>query len=128
MQMSVEDKREKVLERIYDDMLDMDSLALEEAERLSDIADTLERARDNDLCRIQEADVKDLEVIERTQQDKSRRREAIADICATAITNIVWTFFMAYEMYATRKFEEENVETSSVSKWLKNSFPKFRAL
>lgn len=128
MQMSVEDKREKVLERIYDDMLGMDSLTLEEAERLSDIADTLEKARDNDRRRVQEAEIKDLEVIEQTQQDKGRRREAIATVCVTAITNIAWGFFMAYEMYATRKFEEENVETSSVSKWLKNSFPKFRAL
>ncbi len=125
--MSVEDKREQLLERIYDEMLDMDSLSLEEAHRLVDVAEKLENARDDDRDRVQQAELNDLEVIERTQQDKNRRREAIATICVTAATNILWAILMTHEMHATRKFEETNVETSSVSKWLKNSFPKIRA-
>lgn len=124
--MSVEDKREQVLERIYDKMLVLDSLSEEEAYRLSGIAEKLEGARDDDRDRAQRAEHDDMEVIERTQQEKSRRREAIVSICITAATNVMWTFFMAYEMHKTRKFEEKNVETSAVSKWLKNMFPKIR--
>ena len=125
--MSVTEKREEVLERVYDDMLSMDCLSSDEAKALASIANTLEHAREQERCRIQDAEIKDLEVIENTQREKNRRIETIVSICMPAITNAIWIFVMAYEMHATREFEVKNVETSSVSKWLKSLFPKIRA-
>lgn len=124
--MSVEDKREQVLSRLYDEMQNLHSLASDEAAKLADIASTLERARESDLNRAQDADLKDIEVIKETQEDKNRRREAIASICVTAVTNVMWALVMTNEMHRTRMFETDGIETSSVSKWLKSSFPKIR--
>lgn len=128
--MSVDEKREQVLEAIYEEMAHKSNYNYDKS--LAEIIKALEAAR----LAEKEFELKDSVALtdnanaveDRQQENKIKLRELITSSCLTIAQTAVWALIFVAEMSATRKFEETGVETSAVSRWLKSSFPKVRLL
>lgn len=154
--MSVEEKREKVLELIYEEMAHKSNFSYDKT--LADVVKSLESARlaDQELAfkkaeaeTSEEQENRDFELKEKelalkekefelkdalaltdnanAEMDRAaRKRELIVTSCITAGQAILWGLIFVHELSMTRKFEETGTELSAASRWLKNSFPKVR--
>ena len=128
--MSVDEKREKVLESLYEEMLHKSNYHYDKD--LAEVIKALEAAR----LAEKEFELKDAEVLTenanaveaRKLEDKIKLRELVVNTAVTLGQAALWATIFVLQMEATRKFEETGTETSAVSRWLKQSFPKMRLL
>lgn len=154
--MSVKQKREQVLERLYDELLAQDKIVdqtysddetggkKKKDNTTVQLVVALESARSND----EDNDLKekDLDIKERDlelrgdilafdnankeiDREAEQRRELIRLACTagvTIITNVAWGMIFVHELRATRQFEVDGTETSAAGRWLKQSFPKMK--
>ena len=124
--MSVEKKREEVLESIYEEMSHKSNFSYDK--NLADTIKALEAARladkefklKDDVALTDNANKE----IDREHEERLKRRELIVNACVAAGTTIFWGLIFICELTATRRFEETGTETSVASRWLKNSVPK----
>lgn len=66
--------------------------------------------------------------IDRKHDDRNELIRLVVTSGVTLVTSVLWGVIMVHEMRATRLFEVEGTETSAVGRWLKQSFPKPRLL
>lgn len=143
--MSIKEKREAVLEKIYDEMLEGDlddfkqngysgfgSDAKKGQQPLVQLISTLESANAaEEEARIKE-DALDFDnahnELERQQEKWMELIKLFVTSGITIATNIVWGMIFIHELNATREFETNGTETSAAGRWLKQSFPKFGRL
>lgn len=122
--MSVGEQREKVLERLYEEMSRKSNFSYDED--LAKVITALESARVAE----KEFELKDtLALTDNANADMDRElrfRELIVNTCVTAGQALLWGLIFVAELKATRRFEQTGTETSAASRWLKNSFPKVR--
>jgi cellobiose-specific phosphotransferase system component IIA len=151
--MGVEQKREAVLEKIYDELLEDDGLTdfvncciystNAEGKKGSfkhpylDLLSSLENARAQELelkLKAKEAQLKDdAQLFENANKEIDRKHEFKTELLklavtsgVSAITTAMWGLIFVHELKATRVFELDGTEGSAAGRWLKNSFPKPR--
>lgn len=143
--MGIKDKREAVLEKIYDELLkgDLDDFkqngypsfgsdAKKGQQPLVQLIDTLEKANTAE----EEAHIKEDALdfdnahneLERQQEERTELIKLLVTSGITIATNLVWGMIFVHELNATRLFEKDGTETSAAGRWLKQSFPKFGRL
>lgn len=139
--MSVEKKREEVLERLYDELLEQDKVTKpvilidakggQRAEIPAvQLVVALENARSNDEDIALKGDVLAFDNANKVEDRDAERKRELMRLAATAgvtlVTNIVWGIIFVHELRATREFEVDGTETSAAGRWLKTSFPKVK--
>lgn len=143
--MSIREKREAVLEKIYDELLEGDlddfkqngypgfgSDAKKGQQPLVQLIGTLESANAAE----REVQIKDDSLgfdnahseLERQQEERTELIKLLVTSGITIATNLVWGMIFVHELNATRLFEKDGTETSAAGRWLKQSFPKFGRL
>lgn len=154
--MSVDEKREKVLELIYEEMAHKSNYAYDKT--LAEMIKALESARqaekehelktaisekdDANAKADRELKERELELAEKefelkdtlaltdnanAEMDREARfKELLVNSALTLGNALLWGIIFVGELKATRKFEETGTETSAASRWLKSSFPKVR--
>ena len=154
--MSVDKKREEVLESLYEEMAHKSNYTYDKT--LAETIKALESARaaekesklkeNESQIKAKEMQLKEQELqlrekefnlkdavaltdnanaeIDRKQEDRIRLRELVVNSVVALLPALVWGTIFVVELTATRKFEETGTETSAASRWLKNSFPKVK--
>lgn len=139
---NLKSKREAVLEKLYDELLEKDVPdALAEytmcgpdgkkaQNYLVQLIQTLENANAADDDIHLKADIVELDnankSIEVMHNDRNELTKILVTAIVTMVTNVAWGIIFTKELEATRLFEVEGTETSAASRWLKQSFPKMR--
>ena len=143
---NVKQKREQVLEKVYDELLENGVTDLMPSTTIHGVLDdkkqrqapivqlivALENANaaEEDL-RLRE-DILDFDnahkEIERKHNDRNELIKLGVTAGITIVSNVVWGMIFVHELQATRQFEIDGTETSAAGRWLKQSFPKFHML
>mgnify|MGYP006988905875 CR=1 FL=1 len=143
--MGIKQKREAVLEKVYDELLDSDLEEFKTEARSGFGTDT--RKSQNQLVQLvvalEDAEAKDGELAVKSEEltfenanheidveheDRSELIKLLVTSGITILTNVVWGMIFIHELNATREFERDGTETSAAGRWLKQSFPKFGRL
>ena len=141
--MSLKQKREAVLEKLYDELLedDLDDFIARTYsgdgtgdKRRQDPTVQLIVALENANSSDKEIDLKgDVLAFDNANKEIDRDAETkreLARILITAgvtiVTNVAWGMIFVHELKATRQFEIDGTETSAAGRWLKTSFPKVK--
>ena len=144
--MSIKQKREAVLEKIYDELLEGDFGEFKASDR-SGFGTDAKRAQQNPMIQLiatlesananeEENELKGETLafdnahreIDRQHADRSELMKLLVTSGITIATNIAWGLIFVHELEATRRFEIDGTETSAAGRWLKQSFPKFGRL
>ena len=141
----IREKREKVLAKLYDTLLESD---LDEFKPTAStgFGSDAKRAQQNPMIQLiatledanareADRDIKNEELAfdnahHEIDNDQRKIEEAVK-LCATGVTlvtSLVWAVIFVHEMNATRVFEVDGTPTSAADKWGRMLFPKFRAM
>lgn len=138
---NVKQKREEVLERLYDELLAQDKVTqtveivdAKGGKRVEipavQLVVALENARSNDEDIALKGDILAFDNANKVEDRDAERKRELMRLAATAgvtlVTNIVWGIIFVHELRATREFEVDGTETSAAGRWLKTSFPKVK--
>lgn len=145
--MSVEQKREQVLEKIYDELLegdldefmpnaysaaDSDGRKTPKQVPVVQLIVALENAKANDEEVAVKQDALEFDnahhEIDRQHNDRNELVKVLATAAVNIAINVAWGMIFVHELKATRKFEIDGTEVSAAGRWLKQSFPKMRML
>jgi len=138
---NVKQKREEVLERLYDELLAQDKVTqtveivdAKGGKRVEipavQLVVALENARSNDEDIALKGDILAFDNANKVEDRDAERKRELVRFAATAgvtlVTNLVWGVIFVHELRATREFEVDGTETSAAGRWLKTSFPKVK--
>lgn len=141
----IKQKREAVLEKIYDELLDggLDEFKStagtgfgNDAKKAQNPKVQLIVALENAAIAEGELELKSEELefnnahhqIDKEEHEKEERAKLIANAAVSLVTSALWAVIFVHELRQTRLFEVNGTETSAAGKWLKQAFPKMRVL
>ena len=141
--MSIKEKREAVLEKIYDELLEggLDDFKPETRSFGTDGKKGPQMVQL--IVALEDAEAKEAELAAKSEElafdnanheidvEHDDRKELIKILVTsgiTIVTNVIWGVIFVHELKQTRLFEVEGTETSAAGRWLKQSFPKFGRL
>ena len=141
----VKQKREQVLEMLYDELLE-DGLDEFKPVAYSSFGSDSKKGQQPKIqliIALEDARAKEMELelknetlefdnahheIDKNQHAKEELVKVLVTSGITVLVNVAWLMLYKHELAQTRIFEVEGTETSAAGKWLKQSFPKMRTL